>query len=202
MKRRDFLKSIPLLSVPALAGTLLTGCETDYEPMNPGAADPVVGWARREAEAVNSYKRAGERFPDIKAITDQFGGHHQAHLKSYNDKLRVWGVPEIGLNSVSAHPGMENAKNVGEAVLLGIALEYQAASLYWTALQIESLPHDFRILYANIYPIEVAHFIQLNTALTLVQNGQLPALTLLIEKGFFINSAFFSGFTPIAIPYP
>lgn len=185
MDRKKFLTTIPLLGISS--GLLLTACGTeaslDDEDLE-GDAVLVRNAAEREAIAIQTYTAAAESglIEDQQTLDTAvlFRSHHQEHLVEFNESLSVVGTEPIRTEDFGPDDRIGSVSTAEEAILLAMTLEYEAAEAYFQQLVGQLTGFDPRTLFANIYPVEVSHFITLKAAL-----GRDPA----------INSALFEGLT-------
>lgn len=185
MDRKKFLTTIPLLGISS--GLLFTACGTeadfDQEDLE-GDAILVQNAAEREAIAIQTYTAAAESglIEDQQTLDTAvlFRSHHREHLVEFNESLSVVGAEPIRTEDFGPDDRIGSVSTEEEAILLAMTLEFEAAEAYFQQLVGQLTGFDPRTLFANIYPVEVSHFITLKTAM-----GRNPA----------INSALFQGLT-------
>ncbi|MFQ3609385.1 MAG: hypothetical protein SNJ55_12205 [Chloroherpetonaceae bacterium] len=178
MNRRNFLKSTSLvgLSATALGATLLSACDTSPTASVGNLENDlslVREGAQMEAVAIKSYQAAAASG----LITDQgvlnaalrFAGNHQGHLVDLNRLLREFGQAEINLDAAQPDPrvgtlGPSSTQN--DVLRLAMTLEYEAGESYFRWLNSRVSEAKIQDFFANVFPIEVAHFIVLKGVLS------------------------------------
>ncbi|MFQ3599042.1 MAG: hypothetical protein SNJ66_11985 [Chloroherpetonaceae bacterium] len=178
MNRRNFLKSTSLvgLSATALGATLLSACDTSPTASVGNLENDlslVREGAQMEAVAIKSYQAAAASG----LITDQgvlnaalrFAGNHQGHLVDLNRLLREFGQAEINLDAAQPDPrvgtlGPSSTQN--DVLRLAMTLEYEAGESYFRWLNSRVSEAKIQDFFANVFPIEVSHFIVLKGVLS------------------------------------
>lgn len=177
MNRRDFLKQTAVAGLGAtVAGaTLLQSCDTS-PTASAGNLESDLSFVREgaqlEAVAIKSYLAAAQSG----LITNQailnaavsFAGHHQGHLADLNRLLREFGQAEVSLDAAQPDPRVNqlgpNATQ-NDVVRLAMILEYEAGEGYFRWLNSRVSEPKIREFFANVFPIEVSHFIVLKGVL-------------------------------------
>lgn len=173
MNRRNFLKSTSLvgLSAAVAGSTLMSACDTS-PTASVGNLENDLSFVRQgaqlEAVAIKSYQAAAASG----LITDQgildaalrFVGHHQGHFADLNRLLREFGQAEVDLDDAQPDPrvntlGPNSTQN--DVVHLAMTLEYEAGEGYFRWLNSRVSEAKIQEFFANVYPIEVSHFIVL-----------------------------------------
>lgn len=177
MNRRDFLKQTSLVGIgaTALGATALQSCDTSPTSTAGNLQNDlslVREGAQLEAVAIKSYQAAAASgLITNQAILDaavSFAGHHQGHLADLNRLLREFGQAEVNLDAAQPDPrvntlGPNSTQN--DVVRLAMILEYEAGEGYFRWLNSRVSEPKIQEFFANVFPIEVAHFVVLKGVL-------------------------------------
>lgn len=177
MKRREFIKNIPIvgLSATAIGATLVQGCETSPTASG-GDVQNDLAFVREsasmEASAIKTYQAAAGSGllsqGNLEAV-NRFSRNHESHLGDLNKILRDFGQTEIDLATAQPDSRLSRITSTSverDVILLAMELELEAGQLYfrWNTSNIaEPVVQKF---FANTFPIEVSHFIILKSVLT------------------------------------
>jgi hypothetical protein len=194
MERKKFLKSLPVLGLGG--GMLLAGCNTTSstdigsgENELEGDAQLVFQAAERDAIAVQTYNFAAGSGLLSQAVLDTatvYVGHHMGHLDAFNSYLSESGEQTVNLDDYSYDERVEangGPKSEADIIRLAMTLEFEAAEAYFSQMVSQLEQQNTRKLFGNVYPIELAHFVTLKSALN-------PDSS---DKG--INAPLFEGLT-------
>ncbi|MEO1022563.1 MAG: ferritin-like domain-containing protein [Bacteroidota bacterium] len=190
MQRKTFIKHLPLLGLGAVATSACTTTvgneELESEALT-GDLAVLRANAELEAVAVETYLFINESpilpVDSILETTQLYKDHHYQHLQDLNQVLLNAGgvavdhpqfLPDQRLSDLNS------SSTVQDVIRLAVQIELEAATAYLRQSIDELTSREARLLMAEIYPIEVSHFVELNQAL-----GNTPA----------INSHRFSGLT-------
>lgn len=174
MNRRDFLKQTSLVGLAASA-TLLHSCDTS-PTSSAGNLENDLSFVREgaqlEAVAIKSYLAAAQSGlisdQGLLAAATSFAGHHQGHLTDLNRLLREFGQAEVNFDAAQPDPrvnalGPNSTQN--DVVRLAMILEYEAGESYFRWLNSRVSEPKIQAFFANVFPIEVSHFIVLKGVL-------------------------------------
>lgn len=177
MDRKKFLKNLPVLG--AACGLSISGCSTgtgtDSNDLT-GDLAIVTQAAEREAVAVQTYTAAAESgIITTQTVLDTavyYRSHHMEHLALFNELVRDLGGNEVNLENASADGRVGNVTSEEDAILLAMSLELDAAQAYLHDAVTNLRGNQAKLVMGGIYPVELAHFVTLKTAL-----GQNPNIT-------------------------
>lgn len=173
MNRKSFLKSVPVIG--ATGGFVLTGCSTgtgnEVEDLS-GDLAILTQAAEREAIAVQTYTATASLI-QTQAVIDTaayYRSHHQEHLTLFNELIVELNGDAVLLEQASADPRASETNDEESAVRLAMTLELEAAQAYLDDAVINLTGNRARLLMGRIYPVELSHFVTLNTALGVSPN--------------------------------
>ena len=143
-------------------------------------AELVKAGADFEAMGVKTYEVAAASG----LLTDQavintavaYMNDHKAHLATLNALLASFGFDEIDGTNAQPAAGVADVKNQTDVVSLALSVEFDAASFYFSGIVNEIQSIEARRVFANILPVETAHFVTYKSVL-----GYNPA----IDGSFF-----------------
>ncbi len=174
MRRREFLRMLPLATATPIA---FQACNTPVEPAsNAQTAGDIAllnAAAAAEAQAIKTYDAAAASglvtTPAVIATVQLYRAHHLGHFNELNRLLRRFSQAEVSLERAQPAPQVSRVTNEAEAVRLAMELEYEAAAAYfqWTSGAEEVATPEVRRFFADTFPIEFAHYIELRAALGL-----------------------------------
>ncbi len=172
LARRRFFKQAgagaALIGVGANMSWLMGRAAAQQDVPDVGAAQFAAGV---ELAAVAAYTAAAERglLDDATiALATVFLGHHQAHAATFNGLLTQVGAEtnntaDAGLLDTFG-PMIAAAPDAPALLEIALTLEEAAASPYYAALGVLTLPHP-ALAVAQILPVEAQHATVLATAL-------------------------------------
>ncbi|MBA2283334.1 MAG: ferritin-like domain-containing protein [Acidimicrobiia bacterium] len=172
LARRRFLKQAgagaALVGVGANMTWLMGRAAAQEDVPDIGAAQFAAGV---ELAAVGAYEAAAGRGlldEATIALATVFLGHHQAHAATFNGLLSQVGAEENNTANedllAQFGPMIEEAADVPALLEIALTLEEAAASTYYAALGVLTLP-DAALAVAQILPVEAQHATVLATAL-------------------------------------
>ena len=123
--------------------------------------------AQREAIAVQTYTAATVLLTTQQVIDTAvyYRSHHQEHLDLFNELIDQLDGNPILLDSVSADSRISIANDEESAIKLAMTLEIEAAQAYLQDALVNLTSANAKSLMGSIYPVELSHFVTLNTAL-------------------------------------
>ncbi|MCA0445190.1 MAG: ferritin-like domain-containing protein [Bacteroidetes bacterium] len=172
MDRRHFLKSAGLASVGL--PVLLSGCDiTDSktETEGPKEGDDIAVLqkvVKMEGVAVATYNAAAALIttPAYQSVAESFRDSHKSHAVYINNILFSIGGAQIDF--LSEVPDIRASSVTDELSVLNLAarLEFEASEAYFKHM-FESVifSKQAREALANIYPVEVQHYLTFRSAL-------------------------------------
>jgi rubrerythrin len=173
MERRLFLRSLAV-SGGALATTgILASCksstgspvgaafEQDAPLVTAGAEFEAMGIATYEAAAASKLITDG----DVLATAVQYMNDHKGHLNELNALLENFGFDQVDPTGADPAPGVASVTDQESVLNLALSVEFDAATFYFSGIvnQIQSV--EARRVFANILPVETAHFTAFKSAL-------------------------------------
>jgi hypothetical protein len=167
MKRRDFLKQIPVAGAGIIVGSsaLIQACSTS--PTSPQVANTqevvqLQSAGRMEAGAIKSYSAAVSRdlivTPALRTALRRFSEHHQTHLSEINVLLQILGQAQINPETAIADSRVSTLTTERSVVALALELEYEAATAYLKTAGGVYSQTSIRDFFVNTLAIETAHF--------------------------------------------
>lgn len=180
MQRRDFVKGLSIAAVP-LVGSSLLSCESvnDANTNDGNWTDDfniMKEIAQIEAVAIHTYQAAIDSTLLNAANTmtaELFKSHHTDHLNAYNVALQDKDWAAVNLNDFTADPRLAGVSSELDALQLALQLEYEAATFYYQKISGDVTTQKVRMLFANIFPMEMGHVVTFKSALGLDDpNGQ------------------------------
>jgi hypothetical protein len=178
MQRRDFVRNVGLGAIPVIGATLVS-CESVNDANNSGnwTADFNImkEIAGIEAVAINTYQAAidsGLLSTANTATAELFKSHHTDHLSAYNAALQEKDWAPVSAVGVPADSRLAAVSSELDALQLALTLEFEAASFYYQKITQDISTWKVRILFANIFPMEMGHVVAFKSALGLTSpNG-------------------------------
>ena len=174
MQRRDFVKGLGIAAVP-LVGSSLLSCESVNDSnTNDGnwTADFNImkEIAEIEAVAIHTYQAAIDSTllnPANTATAELFKSHHTDHLGAYNTALQDKDWAAVNLSDYTFDPRLADVTTELGALQLALRLEFEAASFYYEKITGDVTTQKVRMLFANIFPMEMGHVVTFKSALGL-----------------------------------
>lgn len=173
MDRRKFLHKLSLTSGVAAGSVIISACSSTTAQENTidfaDDAELVIAGAEFEAMGIKTYQVAAAS----NLITDNtvlntavaFMNDHIEHLTVLNELLSNFGFDKIDPTNADPDPGVANVTSQTDVLELAHSVEYQAAVFYFTGIVNQITSPEARRVFANILPVETAHFITYKNAL-------------------------------------
>jgi hypothetical protein len=170
-----------------VATSFLTSCETSTDSTSDNGgfeadAALVTSGAEFEAMGVKTYQAAANSgLLSSQAVIDTalaYMADHQGHLDELNNLLRSFGNTEVDPSTADPDPGVSSVTNETDVIKLALDVEFRAATFYYSGIVNEIKSTEARRVFANILPVETAHFTTYKNVLaTLKGESQfLPAI--------------------------
>jgi len=173
MERRSFIKSMAVSGGVLSATGILASCKSSTgSPVGAAFeqdAPLVTAGAEFEAMGIKTYEvAAGSGLLTDQAVIDTavaFMNDHKGHLDVLNSLLKSFEFDEVDPTNADPDPGVGSVKNQTDVLNLALGVEFQAATFYFSGIvnQIQSV--EARRVFANILPVETAHFTAYKSAL-------------------------------------
>lgn len=122
----------------------------------------VTGGAQFEAMGIKTYEvAAASGLLTDQAVIDTaiaYMNDHIGHLNALNGLLKAFDFDEVDPTNADPDPGVGSVENQTDVINLALGVEFQAATFYFSGIvnQIQSV--EARRVFANILPVETAHF--------------------------------------------
>lgn len=173
MERRLFLRSLALTGGVTAGAGLISACSTSTAANNEDDfeqdVDLVVAGAEFEAMGIKTYEvAAGSGLLTNQAVIDTavaFMNDHIGHLSELNDLLTSFGHDAINPANADPDPGVSSVANQTDVIQLAHSVEFQAATFYFSGIVNEIKSSAARRVFANILPVETAHFVTFKNVL-------------------------------------
>jgi hypothetical protein len=187
MDRRFFLRSFSVVGASVAATSFLSSCETSTDSTGDNGgfeadAALVTSGAEFEAMGVKTYQAAANSgLLSTQAVIDTalaYMADHQGHLDDLNNLLKSFGNAEVDISTADPDPGVGSVTNETDVIKLALDVEFRAATFYFSGIVNEIKSTEARRVFANILPVETAHFMTYKNVLaTLKGESQfLPAI--------------------------
>lgn len=172
MERRNFIYTLTAAGGLLGAGQLLNSCKSSTEPENTESdVELVTAGAEFEAMGVRTYQvAAGSGLITTQAYIDvavAFMKDHEKHLEELNKLLVGYGRDAISVDSADPDPGVGSVTDEASVLRLAHDVEFRAASFYFSGVVNQIRTAEARRVFANILPVETAHFVTYKNALNL-----------------------------------
>jgi hypothetical protein len=187
LDRRFFLRSFSVAGASFAASNFLTSCETSTESSGDNGgfeadAAIVTSGAEFEAMGIKTYQAAANSgLLSTQGVIDTalaYMADHQGHLDELNKLLKSFGKSEIDPSNADPDPGVSSVASETDVIKLALDVEFRAATFYFSGIVNEIKSAEARRVFANILPVETAHFVTYKNVLaTLKGESQfLPAI--------------------------
>jgi rubrerythrin len=167
MERRSLLRSLAITG--GLLGTagIIKSCKsatasTTDESFDEDAALVKAG-AEFEAMGIKTYEvAAASGLIETQAVLDTAVAYmtdHVNHLEALNSLLKSFEYDEVDPSGAQPAAGVANVTNETDVIKLALSVEFDAATFYFSGIVNEVKSPDARRVFANILPVETAHFV-------------------------------------------
>jgi hypothetical protein len=187
MDRRKFIRNLSIGALPIVGGSII-GCEStnDSNPNWGNDYNLLRDIATLEAVAIKTYQAAIDSellTPNNLTVAQLFQQHHKDHLNAYNGALTDIDWAAKTWMDEEADSRLSTVTNELTALQLALTLEFEAAQFYHSKIN-EGIETDtIRMLFTNIFPMEVGHVVTFKTALGLDDPNGATGLFDALESG-------------------
>ena len=168
MERRIFVRSLAFSG--GLLGTsgIIQRCKSSTSSTDEGATfdddvELVKAGAEFEAMGIKTYEiGAASGLIENTAVLDTavaYMNDHIKHLEALNNLLKSFGHEQIDPSNAQPAEGVANVTNEIDVIKLALSVEFDAATFYYSGIINEIKTADARRVFANILPVETAHFV-------------------------------------------
>jgi hypothetical protein len=178
MERRDFLRSVAFSGGLVTTSAIVHSCSSTTEAADGDFTEdePIVrNGAEFEAMGIKTYEvAAASGLIKTQAYLDvavQFMGDHAVHLEELNKLLTTNGFDAVDSTNADPDPGVGSVDTEQDVLNLALSVEFQAATFYFSNIVTAIKSPQARTVFANILPVETAHFTAYKSAL-----GYAPAI--------------------------